>query len=310
MNFNAIRAKDIKAAPNGLNFNSDGYVTSLSFHAIFSDGTYTVTFDNGDILTFSTLKALKEEAKKRSHSEFDAYLEKEQKHVEDNVYTSGAIIGVEFNSSPKMYNYITYKYRNKGDEITISTPMGSKTVTVVWTPHQIANDRSLKNIDELEVKTLNSLNTGSETNRTNDFVPTHAYKPKDSQWGSIFGHHDTNYVIRTDARFGYALTVYRQSGNVQHAYHCGNLESAIGQMNKHLNRNSRKPNTTTNTSEKLVLTLPHAGRNNEGKRIGSFEIVALDKPYDDWVSDQNTKGYLLQFGIVLLFIVIALIQLS
>jgi len=139
-------------------------------------------------------------------------------------------------------------------------------------------------------------------------TPIHEYKPKSSQWSAFFGSHDINYSLRQDAPHGYALTIYRQSGNAQYAYHCPTLGSAIGTMNKHLNRNSRMPFTITNSTNVLKLGLPHTGRTNEGKRIGSFEIIALEKPYDDWVDEKNMNNRLIQVGIFVLMCIIAFIS--
>lgn len=212
----------------------------------------------------------------------------------------------------------------EGMTVNYSSPAGSidamfvishngKTYEIEGTEETFTSLKALQKYMTNEIVRMQNLNSEQDLyvgKAIPSTTPTHEYKPKSNQWSAVFGSHDTNYALREDAIHGYALTIYRQSGNVQYAYHCPTLGSAIGAMNKHLNRNSRKPFTITNSVNVLKLGLPHAGRNNEGKRIGSFEIVALDKPYDDWVSDKKMNNVLIQVGLFVVVLIIAFISIK
>ncbi|GHZ69143.1 hypothetical protein VCSRO127_0484 [Vibrio cholerae] len=111
------------------------------------------------------------------------------------------------------------------------------------------------------------------------------------------------YKIRRDAKYGYALTIYRQSGNVHNAWKCDGLDAALHQMNLSLIRVGREPKVYKNTENELRLILPFRGHKAQGKVIGSYEIVALDEPYDVWVQKKKGKNTAVT---VFLFIIVAI----
>lgn len=149
-----LRAKDIQNVDK-----VEFRCSSASAFVSFSSGEYSVQHSNGDIGSYKTLTAFKKATVAKESELIEVEIAQEAVELQENVYKQGVIIGVTFldedglGFSGRQYNYITYTFRPRDTIFEILTPFGQQAACLTWSPHQVATNRDLKNLDEHVVRT-------------------------------------------------------------------------------------------------------------------------------------------------------------
>lgn len=198
-----LRAKDIQHVDK-VEFRCSSVGTFVSF----SNGEYSVQHSNGDTSSYKTLAAFKKAMVIKESELIEAEMAQEAIELQESVYEQGVIIGVTFidedglGFSGRQYNYITYTFRPRDTIFEILTPYGQQIACLTWSPHQMATNRDLKNLDEQLVRTWSAREVKDHEAAVRSHYETEDAKKWQGNTKTVYTLHDAKVTdLKNGAKF-------------------------------------------------------------------------------------------------------------